>query len=235
MADSGLEFTLGQTDYIAELNDFVTFAETWATETEVARGGESTLDDRLDTIETDFTALDPTNSPTALYVMSRNSGNTANVWVEISGAGTDTYEVKMNSSDTSGFIEDKIDTSLTVTGGTTLGVADKVVQNDATNELTVGYTTTIETVTYASTMAPNLATQWRKQMTVTGNFTLDQAVNGYGSCEIYLTGSGGPWTITAGTGVKVVGSLTTVADTKTYLLQVRKIATVTVVSMVEAI
>lgn len=49
MASSGVSFTFGSVTYIADLETFRAFAETWATETETARGGQVNLNARLDT------------------------------------------------------------------------------------------------------------------------------------------------------------------------------------------
>lgn len=48
MASSGVSFTFGSVTYIADLETFRSFAETWATEIETARGGLASLDARLD-------------------------------------------------------------------------------------------------------------------------------------------------------------------------------------------
>lgn len=49
MASTGVTFTAGSKTYVADLETTRTFAETWATETETARGGQANLDARLDT------------------------------------------------------------------------------------------------------------------------------------------------------------------------------------------
>lgn len=49
MASTGVTFTFGSVTYIADLETFRTFAETWATETETARGGQANLNARLNT------------------------------------------------------------------------------------------------------------------------------------------------------------------------------------------
>lgn len=49
MASSGVSFTFGSVTYIADLETLRAFAETWATEMETARGGQASLDARLDT------------------------------------------------------------------------------------------------------------------------------------------------------------------------------------------
>lgn len=51
MATIGIaDFSVGQTDYIANFNTWIDFSESWATEVETARGGYANLDARLDAI-----------------------------------------------------------------------------------------------------------------------------------------------------------------------------------------
>jgi len=98
----------------------------------------------------------------------------------------------------------------------------KFIHPDCTDEIHVGYTTTIEADTFVSPLIPDLELQHLKTLTVTSSFTVDEPTTN-GHCEYYLTVTGaGGYTVTAGTGVGVVGTLPSLATGTNYLLNVRR-------------
>ena len=100
------------------------------------------------------------------------------------------------------------------------------VHTDITRNCTVGYTCDIEAVSISSgTLTPTLTLEHLKTLVVSGDFTLGvpgpSGRNGF--CEYRVTVSGvGPWTITKGTNVELVGTDVTLTSGSKYVLNIRK-------------
>lgn len=108
---------------------------------------------------------------------------------------------------------------------------------DTTAQLTVGYTTDIETLS-SNTITPSLALEGLKKRAVDGNVTINDVVGAseYGACQIWLdVGTGGPYTITLGAGVYSLGSLPTLEASTDYLVTFVAFGAVTFVNVEEAI
>jgi hypothetical protein len=100
------------------------------------------------------------------------------------------------------------------------------VHTDITRNCTVGYTSDVEAVSISSgTLTPSLTLEHLKTLTVSGDFTLGvpgpAGKNGF--CEYRVTVSGvGPWTMTKGTNVELVGTDVTFTSGTKYVLNIRK-------------
>lgn len=107
MASIGISnFSVGQTDYIANLNTWITFSETWASETETARGGFASLNARLNNMDsdTDYVTASSTQTVASLnmVVFADTSGGaftltlpaspSANEYVRIKHASTTSWQ-----------------------------------------------------------------------------------------------------------------------------------------------
>jgi hypothetical protein len=122
--------------------------------------------------------------------------------------------------------------TITVNGdhGNLTGLADddhsQYVHTDITRNCTVGYTSDVEAVAISSgTLTPSLTLEHLKTLTVSGDFTLGvpgpAGKNGF--CEYRVTVSGvGPWTMTKGTNVELVGTDVTLTSGTKYVLNIRK-------------
>ena len=101
-----------------------------------------------------------------------------------------------------------------------------LVHKNITGNCTVGYTCDIEAVSISTgTLTPTLTLEHLKTLTVSGNFTLGvpgpSGKNGF--CEYRVTVGGvGPWTITKGTNVELVGTDVTLTSGSRYVLNIRK-------------
>lgn len=108
----------------------------------------------------------------------------------------------------------------------TITVAGDYLHPDLTDNVTVGYTCDIEAVSISSgTLTPTLTLEHLKTLTVSGDFTLGvpgpSGKNGF--CEYRVTVSGvGPWTMTKGTNVELVGTDVTLTSGSRYVLNIRK-------------
>ena len=122
--------------------------------------------------------------------------------------------------------------TITVNGdhGNLTGLTDddhsQYVHTDITRNCTVGYTSDVEAVSISSgTLTPSLTLEHLKTLTVSGDFTLGvpgpAGKNGF--CEYRVTVSGvGPWTMTKGTNVELVGTDVTLTSGTKYVLNIRK-------------
>jgi hypothetical protein len=105
------------------------------------------------------------------------------------------------------------------------------LHKDITRNVTVGYTTDVEADGFTDPLVPNLELEHFKTMTVTASFTLDVPTGGNGHCEYYITVTGtGPYTMTAGTNVKLVDSTVTLTVGEFYILNVHKYSSTIVVA-----
>ena len=121
------------------------------------------------------------------------------------------------------------DTKITLTNNAALDEttiqAKGFLDPDVTDEVTVGYTTTTEADNFASNLVPDLTKQHLKTLTVSGNITIDEPT-GVGHCEYYVTvQSPGGYSVTAGTGVKSVGTLPSLALGTDYVMNIRRYGT----------
>lgn len=110
------------------------------------------------------------------------------------------------------------------------------VTKDITREVTVGYTTETEQVDPIGSgiLIPDFKKEHLKEITVTGDFTLNEPdYNGH--CEFYITvDSGGPYSITQGTHVVFIDNANTLLPGLKYLLNVRRFSkTKTVAQLVK--
>ena len=122
-----------------------------------------------------------------------------------------------------------VDSGVTDHGNLT-GLTDddhsQYVHTDITRNCTVGYTSDVEAVSISSgTLTPSLTLEHLKTLTVSGDFTLGvpgpAGKNGF--CEYRVTVSGvGPWTMTKGTNVELVGTDVTLTSGTKYVLNIRK-------------
>ena len=123
--------------------------------------------------------------------------------------------------------------TITITGGDhgeLTGLEDddheQYVHIDISRNCSVGYTTDIEAVSISSgTLTPTITLEHMKTLAVSGNFTLGvpgpSGKNGF--CEYRVTvGGAGPWTITKGTNVELVGTDVTLTSGSRYVLNIRK-------------
>jgi len=100
------------------------------------------------------------------------------------------------------------------------------LHKDTTRNVSVGYTCDVEADTITSgtpdTLTPDLTLEHLKTVSVTDDFTLEEPSD-TGGCEYYLdVSSGGPFTITEGTGVTLIGGISNLAASTTYILNVRR-------------
>ena len=98
---------------------------------------------------------------------------------------------------------------------------------DITNNITVGYTTDVDTQTFSTTITPDFNGTYLKKMTVTSDFTLNEPEAGdNGHCEYLITVTGSPtagyWEVSAGTDVTIFGSNNRLYPGTEYSLNVRK-------------
>ena len=109
-----------------------------------------------------------------------------------------------------------------------------ILKADTTDQLTVGYTTTVEALT-SDTIVPDFTKQSLKTRTTAGNITISNPTTGQGVMHIVFTIDGTDRTLTYGTEVKqVVGAPTTLTTSKVYLMTlVRDTSTHTIVSILE--
>lgn len=110
------------------------------------------------------------------------------------------------------------------------------VHKNTTGNLTVGHTTDVHAVgNITSNHAPDLTLEHLKTATVTGNIIIDEPSD-TGHCEYYLTiDTGGPFTVSAGTGVKYVGTLPSLTTGTNYVLNVRRYGSLQTVIQVVAL
>lgn len=96
---------------------------------------------------------------------------------------------------------------------------------DITNNLTVGYTTDVESVTFTTNITPDFTGEYLKLLTVTADFTLEEPTgNGHTEYLITVTGSPTPgyWVVSAGTDVTIFGANNRLYPGTEYSLNVRK-------------
>ena len=112
---------------------------------------------------------------------------------------------------------------------------EAALTKDRTKNVSVGYTTDVEEDEFSATVTPDLTLEHLKTMTVTSNFTLNVPTGGNGACEYYLTVTGtGPYTMTAGTNVKLVDATVTLTVGEFYILNIHKFSsTVAVAQLIE--
>ena len=105
------------------------------------------------------------------------------------------------------------------------------LHKDITRNVSVGYTTDIEADVFTGptpTITPDLDLEHFKTMTVTDDFTLAVPTTAAGAatgghCEYYLTvDSGGPYTITEGTNLKMIDGLVALVVSRNYVLNVHR-------------
>ena len=137
--------------------------------------------------------------------------------------------------------------TITISGG---GVSDhgaltgltdddhtQYLHKDVTRNVSVGYTTDVEADSFGATVTPDLSLEHFKTMTVTSDFTLAVPTGGNGHCEYYITVTGtGPYTMTAGTNVKLVDAYVTLLTGEFYILNVHKYSsTVAVAQLIKLV
>ena len=110
------------------------------------------------------------------------------------------------------------------------------LRGNETEQITVGYTTSLGTVIFTTSVTPDFTKPSLKMMTVTDTFTLEEPV-GIGSCEFYLmVDSGGAYLMLEGTGVTVVDGIVGLEASTDYILNVRRFgAGKTVAQLVEIV
>ena len=93
---------------------------------------------------------------------------------------------------------------------------------DVTDNLTVGYTTDVEADVFNVSLTPDFSLEYLKTMTVTNDFELNVPTgNGHG--EYYLTiDSNGPYTLSAGTNVKLMDGNVTMEADGNYILNIHR-------------
>lgn len=90
-----------------------------------------------------------------------------------------------------------------------------ILKADTTDELTVGFTTTVE-VLGSDTITPSFATQAIKTRTCAGNVTIN-AASSKGTCFIEFDPSGSDRSVTAGANVTILDGFTTMTAGTKYL------------------
>ena len=111
---------------------------------------------------------------------------------------------------------------------------DVLVAN-VSDELSVGFTTTIEALG-SDTITPDFTSQSLKTRTTAGNITINNPSTGQGVVHIVFTiDASGPRTVTYGSEVKpIVGAPTSLTASKVYLMTlVRDTSTHTIASILE--
>ena len=98
------------------------------------------------------------------------------------------------------------------------------LQNDTTDNLSVGYTTDIHALGSVTSITPDVTAEWLKSATITGNLTINEVTDGNeGGCIILLTAdASGPYTVTLGTGVSAIGTIPDLAASTSYQCTVIK-------------
>ena len=99
-----------------------------------------------------------------------------------------------------------------------------ILRADSSDNLEVGFTTDVETLSSAASIAPDLTGPYMKLMVVNQNITINEPADGvYGDCVIALNiDSGGPYTVTLGAGVAAVGVIPDLVASSWYECIVRK-------------
>ena len=110
--------------------------------------------------------------------------------------------------------------------GALTGLSDddhtQYLHKDITRHITVGYTTDVEPDSFTDPLVPDFQLEYFKTMTVTGDFTLDTPTGGNGHGEYYLTVSGGPHTLTAGTNITLIDGNDTLSAGTNYILNIHR-------------
>jgi len=101
--------------------------------------------------------------------------------------------------------------------------ADILKANVADN-LTVGFTTNTNVITYAATITPSLLVPWLQSCAITGNLTVNEPTDGtFGGCLILLTiDATGGYALSSGVGVTAIGTYPTLAANSTYEVKIVK-------------
>jgi len=96
---------------------------------------------------------------------------------------------------------------------------------DTTDNLTVGFTTDVETLA-SNTITADFQTEGLKSRAVTGNVTLNVPTTGNGVAHIKLAAdSSGPYTVTLGSGVTALGDIPDLAASTTYIATIIRFGT----------
>ena len=122
-------------------------------------------------------------------------------------------------------------------GSTVQGYNVDTLFANASDNLSVGYTTDIETLV-SDTITPDLTTEWLKYREVVGTVTINEPTDGaYGGCVILLNVTGaGPYTVTLGAGCYPVGTIPDLLTTIKYECRIVKhTALITSVEIVEVV
>lgn len=117
----------------------------------------------------------------------------------------------------------------------TIPIPTDILFANVTDQLSVGFTTTVETLA-SDTITPDFTAQSLKTRTTAGNITISNPTTGQGVIHIVFTiDAGGPRTVTYGTEVKpVVGAITSLTSSTVYIMTlVRDTSTHTIVSILE--
>lgn len=103
-------------------------------------------------------------------------------------------------------------------------ISDGLVAPDVSQQVSVGYTRTIEAVPSieSGTLTVDFTRQDLKTITVTGSFTLGEpTTNGHAELYVTVTGAGG-YTVTPGANVQTVGTFPSLATGTNYIINVRR-------------
>ena len=164
-------------------------------------------------------AVDATGTGTTKTITISGAGGSSGITVEDEGTPLTT------TADTLDFVGGGVVAS--GTGATkTITVGNDYLNKDTTSNVTVGYTCDIEAVSISSgTLTPIVTLEHLKTLSVGGSFTLGvpgpAGKNGFCEFRVSVTGAG-PWTITKGTNVELVGTDVTLTSGSRYVLNIRK-------------
>jgi hypothetical protein len=171
----------------------------------------------------------PTNNTPAAVVVELGGSGGSTITVEDEGSPLTT------AADTLNFAGGGVD----ATGaGTTklITIGNDYLNKDTTSNVSVGYTTDVDTLTFADPLVPVITLEHFKTTTVTSNFDLGIPTGGNGHCEIYISATGtGPYTLTPVTNVVMMDAFDTITVGENYILNIHVYSATNVVAQLQQI
>ena len=172
-------------------------------------------------------AANITNTPSGNLTATDVQSALNELQTELDGIGGGALVSTNNLSDVDNAATARINLGVAIGSDVQAYDAD-TLKADTSDNLTVGYTTDIDTITYTSgdvTITPNLTLEWLKKLgaTLSGNLTINEPTDGaFGGCMILVTVDGTDRSLNAGTGVDIIGTVATLDASATYEIKVVK-------------